>query len=152
SDMALAELRAELGRGEVGALFVLGANPVYDLPDSAALTNDIKRVPLVVSTAERIDETASLAHFVCPDHHFLESWSDAEPVSGLVSLTQPTIQPMHDTRSVIESLSMWAGKKQSALNLVRDHWTAAIHPRAGTSDSFGAFWDRTLEHGMAEVG
>ena len=77
---------------------MLGANPVYDLPDSAALANDIKRVPLVVSTAERLDETASLAHFVCPDHHYLESWGDAEPVSGLVSLTQPTIQPMHDTR------------------------------------------------------
>src|SRR4029453_9358740 len=152
SDMALAELRAELGRGEVGALFVLGANPVYDLPDSTALINDIKRVPLVVSTAERLDETASLAHFVCPDHHYLESWSDAEPVAGLVSLTQPTIRPMHDTRSAIESLSAWAGKPQSALNLVRDHWTAAVPPRAGTPDSERAFWDRTLERGVAEVG
>jgi Fe-S-cluster-containing dehydrogenase component/anaerobic selenocysteine-containing dehydrogenase len=152
NDMELAELRAELGRGEVGALLVLGANPVYDLPDAPTLTNDIKRVPLVVSTAERLDETASLAHFVCPDHHYLESWSDAEPVAGLVSLTQPTIQPVHETRSVIESLSIWAGKPQSALNLVKDHWTAAVHPRAGTADSVGAFWDRTLERGVAEVG
>src|SRR5712691_11415964 len=127
--MELAELRTELGRGEVGALFVLGANPVYDLPDSAALTNDIKRVPLVVSTAERPDETASLAHFVCPDHHYLESWSDAEPVAGLVSLTQPTIQPLGDTRSLVESLSIWAGKPQSALDLVRAHWTSNIYPR-----------------------
>jgi Fe-S-cluster-containing dehydrogenase component/anaerobic selenocysteine-containing dehydrogenase len=152
SDLELSELRAELGRGEVGALFVLGANPVYDLPDSATLTNDIKRVPLVVSTAERPDETASLAHFVCPDHHYLESWSDAEPVAGLVSLTQPTIQPLHDTRSVIESLSIWAGKPQSALNLVKDYWTTAVHPRAGGADSVGAFWDRTLERGVAEIG
>ena len=152
SDRDLADLRAELARGDVGALFVLGANPVYDLPDSAALTNDIKRVPLVVSTAERLDETASLAHFVCPDHHYLESWSDAEPVGDLVSLTQPTIQPMHDTRSAIESLSTWAGKPQSALDLVRAHWTTAVHPRAATSDSFGAFWDRTLERGVAEIG
>jgi Fe-S-cluster-containing dehydrogenase component/anaerobic selenocysteine-containing dehydrogenase len=153
SDMDLAELRAELGRGEVGALFVLGANPVYDLPDSATLVNDIKRVPLVVSTAERLDETASLAHFVCPDHHYLESWSDAEPVAGLVSLTQPTIQPMHDTRSAIESLSAWAGKPQSALDLVRAHWTGNVYTRrASSSDSFGAFWDRTLERGAAEAG
>ena len=152
NDMELAELRAELGRGEVGALLILGANPVYDLPDSAALTNDIKRVPLVISTAERLDETASLAHFVCPDHHYLESWSDAEPVAGLVSLTQPTMQPMHETRSVIESLSMWAGKRQAAINLVKDHWTSAVHPRAGAGDTFGAFWDRTLERGVAEIG
>ncbi len=152
SDRELADLRAELERGDVAALFVLGANPVYDLPDSAALTNDIKRVALVVSTAERLDETASLAHFVCPDHHYLESWGDAEPVAGLVSLTQPTIQPLHDTRSALESLSAWAGAPQSALDLVRAHWAAAVHPRGGTSDSFGAFWDRTLERGVAEVG
>ena len=152
SDTDLAELRAELGRGEVGALFVLGANPVFDLPDSATLATDIKRVALVVSTAERPDETAALAHFVCPDHHYLESWSDAEPVAGLVSLTQPTIRPMHDTRATIESLSIWAGKKQAALNLLKDHWMTAVHPRVTTGDSFAAFWDRTLERGVAEIG
>ena len=32
SDTELAELRAEVARGEVQALFVAGANPVYDLP------------------------------------------------------------------------------------------------------------------------
>jgi len=152
SDSDLAELRAELGRGEVGALFILGANPVFDLPDSATLATDIKRVALVVSTAERLDETAALAHFVCPDHHYLESWSDAEPVAGLVSLTQPTIRPMHDTRATIESLSIWAGKKQAALNLLKDHWTTAVHPRVSTGDSFAAFWDRTLERGVADIG
>ena len=152
SDTELAELRAELARGEVQALFVAGANPVYDLPDAAALANDLKRVPLVVSTAERVDETASLAHFVCPDHHYLESWNDAEPVSGVVSLTQPTIQPLHDTRSLIESLSAWTtGTPQPALDLVRGHWERDIYPRAGVSDAFDAFWDRTLERGVAEI-
>src|SRR5205823_304147 len=71
SDKDLAELRGELSRGEVQALFVAGANPVYDLPDSAALAADLRRVPLLVSTAEQLDETASLAQFVCPAHHYL---------------------------------------------------------------------------------
>ena len=35
SDSELAELRAELARGEVQALIVAGANPVFDLPDAA---------------------------------------------------------------------------------------------------------------------
>jgi molybdopterin-containing oxidoreductase family iron-sulfur binding subunit len=152
NDAQLAELRAELGRGEVGALIIAGVNPVFDLPDAAGWSNDIKRVPLVVSTAERPDETASLAHFICPDHHYLEAWSDAEPVAGLVSLAQPTIQPLHETRSFIESLSAWAGKPQPALELIRAHWTAAIHPRAQGGLAFNVFWDRTLERGVAEVG
>ena len=41
---------------------------------------------------------------------------------------------MHDTRSAIESLAAWAGKPQSALDLVRAHWTAAVHPRATGAD------------------
>ncbi|HVH27761.1 MAG TPA: 4Fe-4S dicluster domain-containing protein [Vicinamibacterales bacterium] len=152
SDTQLAELRAELARGEVGALIIAGVNPVFDLPDAATLSNDIKRVPLVVSTAERADETASLAHFVCPDHHYLEAWSDAEPVSGLVSLAQPTIRPMHETRAFIETLAAWAGKPQPALELIRAHWTMAVHPRAEGGLPFTVFWDRTLERGVAEVG
>ena len=155
SDSDLAELRAELSRGEVQALIVAGANPVYDLPDAATLASDLRRVPLLVSTAERIDETASLAHFVCPDHHYLESWSDAEPVSGVVSLTQPTILPLHDTRSLLESLSVWTTgtRRRPALDLVRDHWERAIYPRATSrrSDPFERFWNRTLERGVAEI-
>ena len=53
NDADLAQLRGELSRGEVGALFVLGVNPVFDLPDSGTLATDIKKVGLIVSTAER---------------------------------------------------------------------------------------------------
>src|SRR5262249_36435633 len=72
SDTDLEQLRGELSRGEVAALIVAGVNPVFDLPGSSALAKDLGRVPLLISTAERLDETASLAQYVCPDHHFLE--------------------------------------------------------------------------------
>ena len=151
-DAGLARLRGELARGEVAALFVAGANPIYDLADDGRLTSDLRRVPLVVSTAERIDETAALAHVVCPDNHYLESWNDVEPASGVVSLTQPTIQLQSNTRSLIESLFVWTtGRPQPALDLVRGHWEREIYPRAGTSDSFEVFWNRTLERGVAEI-
>ena len=123
---------------------------MYDLPDATTLTNDLRRVPLLVSTAERIDETASLAQFVCPDHHYLESWHDAEPAAGIVSLTQPAIQPLNDTRALTESLSAWGTEPepaQPALDLLRAHWERAVHPRAGGSDPFPAFWNTTLERG-----
>ena len=158
SDNSLAELRAELRRGEVQALFVAGANPLYDLPDAAALAGDLGRVPLLVSTAERIDETASLAHFVCPDHHYLESWNDAEAVSGVVSLTQPAILPLHDTRSLLESMAVWttgpSGPSAPALDLIRGFWERDVYKRAvafGVNEPFERFWTRTLERGVAEI-
>src|SRR5262249_5087047 len=134
SDRDLAELRRELSGDAVGALFVIGINPVYDLPDSAALVRNLQRVPLLVSIAERADETATHATFVCPDHHYLESWNDAEPVSGIVSVVQPTISPLHETRSVLESLAIWTtGSSKPALDLIKDHWERVLYPRAVAS-------------------
>jgi len=151
-DTDLAVLGAELSRGEVQALVVAGVNPVYDLPDAATLMADLRRVPLVVSTAERVDETAALAQFVCPEPHYLESWGDAEAVSGVVSLVQPVVAPLGDTRSLIESLSLWgSGAQTAALDRIRGHWERAIYPRAGSSDPFATFWDRTLERGVVEI-
>src|SRR5262249_22539136 len=130
-DRELARLRGELSRGEVAALIVAGANPIYDLADSGSLVSDLRRVRLVVSTAERVDETAALAHFVCPDRHYLERWDDAEPASGIVSLVQPTVQLQTETRSLAESLSAWTtGSAASGLNLIRAHWERDIYPRA----------------------
>jgi molybdopterin-containing oxidoreductase family iron-sulfur binding subunit len=150
-DRELTRLRGELARGEISALIVAGANPIYDLADDS-LANDLRRVPLVVSTSERMDETAALAHFVCPDRHALESWSDAEPVAGIVSLVQPTIQLQSDARPIVESLFAWTtGRTDSALNLVRAHWQREIHPRAESSEPFDLFWNKTLERGAAEV-
>jgi Fe-S-cluster-containing dehydrogenase component len=151
SDQALAGLRQELARGQVAALVVAGANPAFDLPDADTLAGDVARVPLVVSFADRVDETAALAHYVCPDHHYLESWGDAEPVAGIVSLTQPAIHPLGSTRSILETLSSWAGEPKPALAVIRTHWAQTIFPRASGVASFEAFWDLTLERGAVEV-
>jgi Fe-S-cluster-containing dehydrogenase component len=115
------------------------------------LRRDMARVPLIVSCADRIDETAALAHCVCPDHHYLESWTDAEPVAGVVSLTQPVIHPVGATRSILETLAVWNREPNRAVEIVRAHWAQTIFPRAAGVASFEEFWDRTLERGAAEV-
>jgi molybdopterin-containing oxidoreductase family iron-sulfur binding subunit len=118
NDRELAKLLGEIKNGQVGALFVDGVNPLAELPESPELA----RVGLVVSLAGSLDETAERAHYVCPDHHYLESWSDAEPVAGLVSLTQPAIRPLGNTRAVVESLSIWSGQPARAYDLLRQRY------------------------------
>jgi molybdopterin-containing oxidoreductase family iron-sulfur binding subunit len=115
SDRALEALLQELDARKVAALFILESNPVYDLPDGEKLAKALQEVPLVVCCAERLDETARLARYVCPHPHYLEAWSDAEPVSGVVGLRQPTVPRLGDTRPVIESLDAWTGTAKMAL-------------------------------------
>jgi molybdopterin-containing oxidoreductase family iron-sulfur binding subunit len=156
SDGELNTLLADLSAGRVGALFIHQCNPVHDLPSGEALAADLRRVPLLVACAERLDETARLARFVCPVPHFLESWSDAEPVSGVVSLVQPAIAPLGNTRLLIESLAAWTGppvtgRRPNAYQLLRASWEAEVYPRRLDDSTFQAFWDQTLHDGFARV-
>ena len=154
NDRELSDLLAEIRDGKVGALLVHDANPIYDLPGGADLATDLAKIPVVVSFAERIDETAAHAHFACPDHHFLEGWSDSEPVAGIVSITQPVIRPLGRTRSTVESLAAWTSEERPHLDILRDHWRREILPRAGLPDSAASLdqlWDATLQRGFAEI-
>lgn len=150
NDAAVLELLEELKTGQVAALFVCGTDLTHNLPDREALVKAIDRVPLVVSTAERIDDFASLADFVCPDHHPLESWLDAEPMDGLLTLTQPLLQPLGQTRSLMESFANWSGAAASADELLRRNWREQIHPR-GEGHAFQAFWDQSLHDGFVQL-
>ena len=155
-DSDVETLIGELREGRVDALFVYQCNPVHDLPSGEALEKDLQRVPLLVSCSERMDETAQLAHFVCPVPHFLESWSDAEPIEGLVSLVQPVLEPLGNTRSILESLTAWksqppAGRPQTAYDILRSTWESEIFPRRGGGSTFQVFWDQTLHTGVAQI-
>ena len=150
-DAGLEQLCQEIADGKIAALFILNANPAYDLPDFAEFTRQLKQIPLIVSFAERLDETASLAHFVCPDHHYLESWHDQEPVAGMISITQPSINPLHQTRAIVESLAAWRGKPADAYTLVQQTWREDLFKRQSTHGQFQSFWDEALQTGFARI-
>ncbi len=148
SDADLLTLLDEIEAGKVQALFVYGVNPAYDFPHIAGA---LAQVPLVVSLAERADETAQIASYVAPDSHYLESWGDAEPVAGRLSLRQPAIHPPGDTRAALESLTRWSGNSATVYDQLRDHWRTEIYPRAQTTKAFDSFWDQALHDGYLEI-
>jgi molybdopterin-containing oxidoreductase family iron-sulfur binding subunit len=89
-------------------LIMMGVNPVYNMPNGAAFAKGLKSITTVaVSSFE--DETASLCTYVCPDHHQLENWSDHMAKPNEYAVGQPTIRPLHNTASALESLLVWNG-------------------------------------------
>jgi molybdopterin-containing oxidoreductase family iron-sulfur binding subunit len=114
---APAELRAAAERmnsGGVPLLMVRGANPVFSLPRAVGFGAAMARVPFKVSFSSYPDETSELADLILPDHHPLEQWGDAEPVRGTVSLQQPTMDPVFDTRATSDVLIALAKRDPSA--------------------------------------
>jgi molybdopterin-containing oxidoreductase family iron-sulfur binding subunit len=151
NDAELPQLLEDMRQGKVAALFVLDCNPVYELPDGEAWLAALKKVPLVVCCAERLDETTVVARYVVPHPHYLASWGDAEPVSGQVSLTQPTMRPLGDCRPILESLAAWSGDPRPALAQIQDYWQQHVFPSQTAIESFQSFWDQTLHDGHAVV-
>jgi MoCo/4Fe-4S cofactor protein with predicted Tat translocation signal len=146
------ELLSELRAGSVGAVLFLGVNPAYADPRGDELAALLKSVLLTVATNDRLDETASLVRFHAPDVTALESWGDAEPRRGVLSLRQPAVAPLHDTRPVVESLLLWAGAPRSHYDFLRERWQAEVFPRAGAAgQDFGAFWDDAVRRGVVTL-
>ena len=102
-----AEMRAlaqRMGSNGVSLLMVRGANPVYTLPRSVGFGEAMKKVGYKVSFSTVPDETTELADLILPDHHSLEQWGDAEPLRGVLSLQQPAMDPVFDTRATTDIL------------------------------------------------
>lgn len=109
----LEQLVKDMQGGQVGALIMHKCNPVFDNPFSGAFADAARNVNLRISCTTHFNESIEIAQYICPDHHYLESWSDAEPVKNHFSLGQPTIRPIFNTRQFEDSLLIWM---QGALN------------------------------------
>jgi MoCo/4Fe-4S cofactor protein with predicted Tat translocation signal len=136
----------DLKSGKVGAVIFLNANPVYDLAWGAEVKEALKKVPVKISLASKIDETAEACDYVCPGLHYLETWGDAEPYAGFYSLCQPTITPIFKgTRAAQESLLVWAGNKTDYYTYLKNNWKQSIL-RNGSDDA----WNKALHDGVFE--
>jgi len=122
------QLVKDMNAGQVGTLIMAGVNPVYSLPNAAEFTEGLKKVEVSVSCAIRADETASLSTHIAPVPHYLESWGDVQIKMGEVSLQQPTIKEIFNTRQFQQSLLNWMGEDTTYYEYLKDTMTSAGLP------------------------
>jgi len=148
SDASLHNLIAEMNDGVVSALFIHNVNPLFDYPYGESFAKGMEKVTLKVSMAATPDETAELCDYICPDSHYLESWGDAEPVAGHLSLQQPVIRPLGNTRQMQESLLIWSGSEGDYHTFLKNYWEASHFPSAAGDLAFVDFWNDCLQKGI----
>ena len=116
---SLQALALEMSAGKVGALVILGGNPVYDAPADLEFATALAKVKTSIHLSEFVNETSLKATWHLPRAHFLEAWGDTRTWDGTVAITQPLIAPLYGGISAIELLSMLAGEEQAGEQLVR---------------------------------
>jgi molybdopterin-containing oxidoreductase family iron-sulfur binding subunit len=158
SDKAIQELTAELG--SIDALFVMGANPAFDLPGLAAnfakgLGAMSKAGKVTASFNGSIDETSALCTYVTPDHNYLESWGDVNPKEGQFYLIQPTIRPLFKTRAAGQSFMTWAGVSltgdQPYFEYLKASWKKNLFPAQSKFLTPQSFWENVLHDGKLDI-
>lgn len=141
-DKELNDLLAQMEAGQVEALMIYGANPVYNYHAADRFAAALKKVKVTISFNEKLDETSELCSFLVPTHHFLESWGDAEPQSGYISFIQPTIHPLFKTRAFQTSLLKWSGNNTDYETYFKNYWTTKL----GSQQAL----DAALQNGVIE--
>ncbi|MDR1876874.1 MAG: TAT-variant-translocated molybdopterin oxidoreductase [Flavobacteriaceae bacterium] len=118
NDSRFTELVSWLSSGEVGVLLNFNTNPVYAYSDGEKFGQLVSKVPCSVSLTEYEHETAATTRALAPVPHWLESWGDINPATGVYLLSQPTIQRIFDTRQFQDSLLQWKSLGTGATNTV----------------------------------
>jgi molybdopterin-containing oxidoreductase family iron-sulfur binding subunit len=155
-------LLGEMQAGKVDALIVYRSNPAYASPQELlGLKEAFKRVPLVIVVSEHEDETALLADYILPDHHYLENWGDAHPNQSVYSLQQPSMAPIHSTRAFQDSLLVWrkgglgvtglAAEASDWHDYLQKQWRDTVFKEISPVSSFEQFWNGALRSGVVDV-
>ncbi|MEO8820666.1 MAG: TAT-variant-translocated molybdopterin oxidoreductase [Ginsengibacter sp.] len=141
-DSDMVTLTQDLNSGNVGALIVYGANPVYNNFQAQQFAEGVKKCPFTLSYGEKMDETTELCKYVIPSHHWLESWGDSEQQPGFISAIQPLIHPLFKTRQFESSLLKLAGNTNDYEAYFRTYWIDTL----GSLDKYETF----LQDGVME--
>jgi len=149
SDMM--EAMKTLRSGKAGGVLFYNVNPAYTCARKNKFVKAIKNLPLKVSFSTTMDETATLCDYVCPDNNYLEAWDDAEPVTGTFSFTQPSINPIFDTRQFQDSLLTWMGNDEAFSDYLENNWKNGYFTQQSQFTSFDKFWFKCKQDGVYTI-
>lgn len=128
---SLKELVADMGAGEVETLIVFGGNPVYATPGDVDFLAAYEKVPFRVYVGMNDDETGYNSHWQVPATHYLEAWGDIRAEDGTITIQQPLIEPLYQSKSDLEIVSMLLGDERSGHELIREAWVERLGGEKG---------------------
>jgi len=145
---SLKELVADMRAGRVDMLFIVGGNPAYDAPADLDFADALKNtnIPFRVHLGQHQNETAELCQWHISETHYLEAWGDARAYDGKVTIQQPLIAPLYNSKSAYELIALLAGQAEATgYEIVQGYWKSQH-----TGADFEMFWRKALNDGWVE--
>lgn len=160
----VAGLIDDMQAGKVDVLITAGTNPQFTFPDAFGFEYALNKVGLkgegtgknagiVVALASHLDETAQLADYVLPLNTSLEDWGYVSQPDGSISLMQPSMRQIFDTKSlgdVLLTIGSNANKQLAGDSTTFDAYVKSRFLSQTSGKSSGdseTFWRTSLEKG-----
>ncbi len=124
-DIAFTTMVNEMQSGAVGMVINFETNPVYAWAKGKQFEQALSKVKHTVALTQKNNETTQKMKVVAPVPHWLESWGDFNPVTGVYTLQQPAIQRIFDTRQLQDSLLQWM-ETSPKINVVATESNAVV--------------------------
>lgn len=146
------ELESKIKNKTVSVIINADANPVFDL--SASFINEVETK---ISLVDSENETSSVSNYVLPINHALESWGDYNSRSNLISLQQPVINPIFDTRQKENIILTWVNGHSEAYSddayhqYLKNSFKENVYSRLNTPAAFDRFWFASLHDGAVQL-
>jgi anaerobic selenocysteine-containing dehydrogenase/Fe-S-cluster-containing dehydrogenase component len=160
----MVELIEDMQGGNVDVLLTYNTNPQFSFPAAfgyAYGSREVgvvggasgKKAGLVVALSSHEDETAVLADYILPVHTSLEDWGYNKQVNGSISLQQPSMRPIFETKSFGDVLITIASNTsrsisnngESYADVVKAGYLQACTGRFSGDEK--RFWMSSLEDG-----
>jgi Fe-S-cluster-containing dehydrogenase component len=151
SHAAIRDAAERMAAGKVSVAFVRNADPAHNTPGGIKFADAFAKVGFKVSFSSCPDDTTSLCDLVLPDHHALESWGDAEPVKGTLSLQQPTMDPVYSTRSTPDVLIALAKADAAMAGKLPVDYRTLVAGRVGGNAGLTAALPTAIAKGSSAV-
>jgi molybdopterin-containing oxidoreductase family iron-sulfur binding subunit len=149
SHASLRDATERMAAGRVSMAFVRGANPEHAMPGGAKFADAFAKVPFKVSFSSYPDATTQRCDLVLPDHHPLESWGDAEPLRGTLSLQQPVMDPVFNTRATADVLIALAKADPQLAGRYPSEYRVVVAGRVGGNDGLTAALPSAVARGSS---
>lgn len=133
---------------DVEVMILVDVNPYYNYYDNNKLFEAFGRVPQKFCFTYADDETSGNCQFVAPVNHQFESWGDYLLSHTEVSVSQPVIVALNDTKQFEDVILKVLGKYESYDQYMKSVWSKYFSADKKLSAALDIFWVDAVQKGI----
>lgn len=133
---------------EVDVVIFLDVNPYYNYYDVPKLDEAMSKISKKIAFSFSENETTVKCQYVAPLSHQYESWNDTVISSSEISVTQPVIVSLHNSKQFQDVFLGLIDKNITFNEYMKEVWKKEFYPLTKGIKNFDLFWIDSVQKGI----